>query len=301
VVVGESQKNNIMIKLKKLLIEGAILLDDNERQQVDKLVDKIIEALDELDEISPDDFIKIGPIGYKLSDGSDGVSYVYLGNDEPTLAAYYQSKDKKNLRDNYIVVQQGPFKSLMLPGKVYGKLTGDKNILKQSIKSALTHELIHAKDPAMNHHELKQKYDTNKPELYYSTWTEFQAMTGQFFEAIITGVDKALKSKKDKQSILDALNDILNFYSGKNNSMSQNTIDFIQDTGKRNIFQSLIKHTENFITKVIGLKVPNLLDIYGRYINYIKEYNPEGYKEFLKDLYKTVDEAKSKVKSYKEI
>ena len=288
-----------MIKLKNLLLEGTIRLTDDEKDQIARLVPEVLNALRE-DYLPPSEWLRIGFINYKLADGSDGIVKVCVGNDAPKYTAYYERKDPKNLEDNIIVVQQAQFKPIMFPVKVYSAVTGDNNVVVQGVKAALTHELIHAKDPAQNHHFFKEKYDSSNPELYFGTWAEFQTLTGQFFEAIDSGVETALNTM-DKQEILDVLDDILNFYSGKQSSMSQNTADFIQKTGKRNAFQSLMKHGSNFIKFILGNTVStDILDIYVTFINQIKKYNPEGYKEYLKDLYKTIEEAKTKVKSHKD-
>ena len=173
------------------------------------------------------------------------------------------------------------------------------------LRTALKHELIHAKDPALNHHFLKEPYDSNKPELYYKSWTEFQTFTGEFFEAITTGVDRMLSdpSKENIKKINTSLDDILNFYSGKSKSMSQTTSDFIEDTGQRNSFQSLLTFAKNVfknLTKTtIGSITTDSLDLYNHYINKIKIHNQKGYKEFLKDLYKTIDQARDKVNKVK--
>jgi hypothetical protein len=118
-------------------------------------------------------------------------------------------------------------------------------------------------------------------------------MTGQFFEAITTGVDRALALGKSKEDILSALGNILNFYAGKEKFFTQNTKDFIQGTGKRNVFQSLINYAAGAL--------PSAIDDYYGYIALIKKYNPEGYKEFLTDLYKTIEQAKENLNNIKEM
>jgi hypothetical protein len=102
-------------------------------------------------------------------------------------------------------------------------------------------------------------------------------------------------SGENIRKIESALNEILNFYAGKTKTISQSTVDFIQGTEKRNIFQDTIKFIEHIISDKIGVRISNPLEIYFYYISQIKKYNPEGYKEFLKDLYKTIDKAKDDI------
>jgi hypothetical protein len=148
-----------------------------------------------------------------------------------------------------------------------------------------------------------KSYDPNDPQNYYKSWTEFQTMTGQFFEVIVAGINRIdVSTIENVKKIEIALSEILNFFSGKSTEFSQETYDFIQNTQSRNLFQKLIKSTENFIVKsgfTFGNKpTESALDTYIAYINLIKTYNPEGYKEFLKDLYKLIDIVKDQLNKH---
>ena len=296
-----------MIKLINILKEGIISLTQDERDQIEKLIPYIIEII-KGPEIKSGEYREVDWINFQYADKTPGKVFVFVGNDSPKAGAYFQTKDPKNPTDNYIVVQQNNYSPYFgFLNKMYSDFVGDKNQGVELLRSVLKHELIHAKDPALNHHYMKEPYDFSKQEVYYKSWAEFQTMTGQFFEAIISGVGRVLTSDSSKENIKkveNALDDILNFYSGKSKSMSQDTADFIQDTGQRDIFQSLIKSAENLFKGLIrGLTrttiSTNALDIYSLFINSIKTYNPEGYKEFLKDLYKVIDEARDKIKAFK--
>jgi len=296
-----------MIKLIDILKEGIISLTQDERDQIEKLIPYIIEII-KGPKIKSGEYREVDWINFQYADKTPGKVFIFVGNDYPKAGAYFQTKDPKNPTDNYIVIQQNNYSPYFgFIGTTYSDLLGDKNIGIESLRSTLKHELIHAKDPATNHHYLKEPYDFNKQEVYYKSWAEFQTMTGQFFEAIISGVNRVLTSDPSKENIKkveNALDDILNFYSGKSKSMSQDTADFIQDTGQRDIFQSLIKSAEslfkNLIKGLTRITIPtNALDTYSLFINSIKIYNPEGYKEFLKDLYKVIDEARDKIKAFK--
>lgn len=292
-----------MIKLINILKEGTISLTQNERDQIEKILPQLIDTISG-PQINSKDYKQVGLINYQFADKTPGQVSIWVGNDMPESGGYFQTKDPKNPTDNYIVVQQNNYAPYFgILNKGYSALTGDKNSGIEKLRGLLKHELIHAKDPALNHHYLKEPYDY-RAEIYYKSWTEFQTMTGQFFESITSGVDRILNrnpSIEDIKKIEKALDEILNFYSGKSRNLSQDTYDFIQDTDKRNMFQRLIKFLENKFEEESGILKGYLtqspLYVYIAFINSIKTHNPEGYKEFLKDLYKTIDQAKDKLKT----
>ena len=284
-IITESQYN-------KLLKEGTIQLTSDERRQVDDMLPKIINIIAG-NYLGDNRQREVGEFNGISADKSPIKVKIFVGNDmsEKNANGYYKTKDKKNPNDNIIMIQQFQYTKYF---KGFGGLdtdftkmmTGNENPGIDSLRKTLTHELIHAKDPALNHQFLKEPYD-HRDEVYYKSWTEFQTMTGQFFEAITTSVDRAVKLKMTKEEILSALDSILQFYSGKQTTFNQNAKDFIQGSGKRTAFQSLVNKFTQYSSS---------LDTYASYILMIKKYNPGGYKEFLTDLYKTVDDAKDKTK-----
>lgn len=291
-----------MIKLTNLLKEGTIQLTPEERERVEHLLPHLIKTISGKD-IPPSHEVPVADMEIVSADGTPMKVRISVANNTPDSEAYYNAGDRKNPTDNRIVIQQSVFapyfKGLSgLDAKLYKITTGDENVGMDKLRGALKHELIHAKDPASNQHFLNEPYDSTKPEVYYKSWREFQTMTGQFFEAITTGVDRALEIEIPKDKILKSLDDILNFYAGKTKMLSQDTNDFIQGTGKRNIFQSLIKFADEIAGG--GIRQP-ALDAYTQYIAAIKQYHPEAYNEFLKDLYKTIDQAKNKLNKLKEM
>jgi hypothetical protein len=297
-----------MLKLLDILQEGTLQLTPEERQQVEKIIPDVIRVIS--GEYVGDNMMRyIADIDGISADKTPIKVKIYVGNDlsEKKADGYYQTNDPKNPTDNVILVQQFALQPYFNSGeKVYSTLTGDKSVGIEAVRRILKHELIHAKDPSRNQHYLKEPYDPKDKAVYYKSWSEFQTMTGQFFEAITTGVDRALDLGMPKEKILKVLNNILKVYSGKTTitgkeTLTQDTADFIQGTGKRNIFQALIKFAENTISSIAGTKILNSLDTYVLYLNNIKKYNPEGYKEFLKDLYKTIDQAKDKLNNLKEM
>jgi hypothetical protein len=287
-----------MIKLIDILNEGIIQLTSDERDQIEALIPKIIDYI-EGPQLKNTEYKEVGWINYQFADKTLGKVLVYVGDDNLQASGYFQTNDPKNPTDNVIVIQQNHYKQYFnILNKGYNALVGDKNQGIEDLRKTLKHELIHAKDPALNHHLLKEPYDTKNDEIYYKSWTEFQTMTGQFFESIVSNVDRIMSknpSNENIRKIETALNEILNFYSGKSKTISQTTADFIQGTDERNIFQRLIRSPINSVLYTLGVNISNSLDKYVWYIGQIKKYNPEGYKEFLKDLYKTIDQSKDKI------
>jgi len=295
-----------MIKLLDILEEGALLLTPDERNQIEKMIPKIIDIISG-PTIKENEYKEIGWIDYQFADKTPGAVFVYIGNDDPKATAYFNTNDPNNPTDNSIVIQQKYFASYFanlggLVSKTQKFIAGDENTGIELLRQSLKHELIHAKDPARNHHFLKEPYDPNKKEVYYKSWAEFQTMTGQFLESIVAGVDRVLKndlSENNIKKIQIALSNILDFFAGKTIKFNQEAIDFIQNTQSRNIFQKIIKKIEQVIDKdPVGT---GALGIYALYIAAIKRYHPEAYNEFLKDLYKVIDEAKDKVNNALEV
>lgn len=288
-----------MIKLIDILEEGALLLTPSERNQIEQMIPDIISIISGK-QISSNlgDAVYAGTIDYEFADKSKGKVKVFVSNDTPSASGYFRTNDPNNPTDNEIIIQQNNFSYYFgIISKAQKFLAGDENAGIEELRKTLKHELIHAKDPALNQHYLKEPYDSSKPEIYYKSWAEFQTMTGQFLESIIAGIDRLLStnfSNKAAKKVEIALSEILNFFAGKSPVLSQDTFDFIQNTKSRNFFQKLIKNIEN----TTGIHpTGNSLSIYLAYISAIKRYHPDAYNEFLKDLYKTIDQAKDRVNS----
>jgi len=291
-----------MLKLIDILEEGTLQLTSDERRQVEEMIPEIIKTMSA--NIGDNMYRTVGQIDAISADKTPIKVEVRLGNDLNVRNAdgYFQTDDPKNPTDNYIFIQQFHFSKYFtgaggLDMKATKILTGDENIGVEKLRQVLKHELIHAKDPKINQYRHKNhKGSSGDLQVYYKSWSEFQTMTGQFFEAITTGVDRALKQGKNKNQILGALDNILEYYSGKTKNFNTYAKDFIQGTGNRNIFQALIKLASDIIAPT-GSSISE----YAAYLAAIKQYNPEGYKEFLKDLYKTIDQAKDKLNNLQEM
>ena len=276
-------------------------MTSDERNQVENMIPKIIKIISgKWIPSGVQNAVYIDAINYEFADKTKGKVNVFVANDS-SAKGYFTTNDPKNPTDNSIVIQQNSFINYFtnLGGLIFKTqkfVAGDENAGIELLRKTLKHELIHAKDPALNHHFLKEPYDSNKAEIYYKSWTEFQTMTGQFFESIITGVDRIMSSnlsEKNIRKIEIALSNILNYFAGKTTELKQDTIDLIQNTQSRNLFQRLIKKLEN----ITGLDPTGsgALGVYLTYITLIKKYNPKAYNEFLKDLYKIIDQTKDKI------
>jgi len=295
-----SRIHELMGSNKRTLNEGRIYITPDEKERLNDIIGKTALVVTGSD-IDPNDMEYVDEINYKYADGKDAVVTFYVSNDKPGLYGYYQAHDLKTPDDNIIVIQQKPFKR-MLTGvdKTYKDLTGDSEAGINSLTSTIKHEFLHAKDPNVNEYKTKIPYNTKDEKLYFSSWFEFEAMTGDFFDSLVSKIEKTInidspQEKKDK--VKAVLDDLLDFYSGKEKKLSNDTYDFIQGTQSRNILQSILKFVERTVDKIIDLGISNnLLDKHNFYIDKIKEYNPDGFKEFTKNLYKIIDAVKDRYK-----
>jgi hypothetical protein len=292
-----------MIKLLDILEEGTLSLTPEERQQIEAIVPLAIENIRK--EVPERGQVwDLGRINYKFADGEDGEVQIGLGDivhfTGKPAGGVFMTYDYKNRKDNWIIVDQNQLKPYFPSGftkfdqDLKRKFTGNENEGIEVLKQVLRHELIHAKDPALNHHYLKEPYNAADEKTYYGSWAEFQTMTGQFFESIIAGADRILNnatSPGDIKRIEKALSNILQYFAGKTPIINTETKDFINGTGSRNIFQRIF----NFLDQVISRPGLDITRAYTLWISKIKQHNPEGYKEFLKDLYKTIKSIEEKV------
>jgi hypothetical protein len=296
-----------MIKLLDIIEEGTLTLTPEERQQVEDLLPVII---DNIKRPIPDNFGDVwecGEITYTYADGEIGKTQVAVGHIQDTARAYFNAYDRNNRTDNWIVINQKAFKPYFpsstfqnLDQKFTNTITGNENTGIERLRQVLKHELIHAKDPALNHHFSNTPYQTpDKDEsIYYKTWAEFQTFTGQFFESLISGTDRVLRgtnTASDVKRVEKVLSNILRYFAGKDKTINLETKEFIDGTGSRNIFQKIF----NFIKQIIRMPSDSdyAMSEYIYFLSKIKQYNPEGYKEFLKDLYKTIKTIEEKVNS----
>ena len=248
----------------------------------------------------------IGNIKYKFADGEDGevkITVGYPGSDN--ARGVFRTYNPKNRTDNWITINQVYFSQFFpssnsfqdLDQRLSRTVTGTENTGIERLRQTLKHELIHAKDPALNHYYLKEPYSDDEA-VYYKSWAEFQTMTGQFFESLISGTDRMLNSLDnpgDIKRIEKALSNILQYFAGKTKNISLGTKEFIDGTGSRNFFQKIF----NFLHQIVRMPSDSdyALSEYIAYLTKIKQHNPEGYKEFLKDLYKTIKSIEEKVNS----
>jgi hypothetical protein len=306
IIINENQ-------LKNIINEGSIRLTYKERQQVEEMLPKIIEVIGGED-LGAGNYKEIGVIDGVLANGDFLKTTIYVGVDTrknlKNAGGYFQRMIPHDLTDNYIVVQQRSFSKYFkgiskFQYDIEKELLGNENMGIEELRSLLVHELIHSKDPKLNQYTTKKDKYGYDIKTYYNSRAEFVTMTGQFFESILTGVDSSYKLNKTKEQIMDALNNILMVYSGKKRIFNQNAKDFIQGSKNRTEFQDIINKPVNFFNIPIYLKFldtkNNLIhgtaiDTYNYFLKMVKKYNPKEYNRFLRELYRTINEAKDKTK-----
>ena len=275
--ITENEKKNIL-KLYGLINEGFIKLSSEDMKQIDAVVPMLVDALSG-EYLGDGKYKHITGIISNSVDGTNTVTNIYIGNNlnEKVLNAYafYATNDKRNPFDNIIIFQQFNFIKFF-SGRQYWdefKSEGGENIGIELVRKNLIHELIHAKDPNSNHKFDDEEYSKTIESIYYKSWKEFKAITGQFLNTISSNIDRNYNIDVDK--ILDALDNILEVYAGKVKNFNQNALDLIQG--------SLIK--SNYF----------VANSYIAGIIMVRTHNPAGYKRYLRELYKTIEALKTTI------
>lgn len=293
------QKVNLLfeqryLESKGLLNEGIIKLTDNEVKQINDILPKIKNAIK-----NRTLYEAIAQINYVTADGLNATAIVYIYNEDDNSLAHHDSRNKKDLNDNLIGVNFNFF-GLVYNGifnKILSKMTNktpDEHLI-----TSLKHELIHAKDPAVNHKPLNQPVKSNDIKSYYGSWVEFPTQTGEFFEAITQRTKEEIEKKPTKETIEKIFNiydDILDFYSGKDKVFNSETAKWLSGGNTGNLFQKFVNGILSFGGVRVNWSSDTLLPIFSNKIEKIKKYNPEGYKEFQKDLYKLITSFKEKLR-----
>jgi hypothetical protein len=282
----------------KIIAEKRLALTPNDTAIVNKVAN-ILGTFLESGQASKSKTYDAGTYDYVLADGSPGKVSFTLSYVDNNSTAHFQRNDTEgtNLEDNIININSKfyipAFDNIFM--NIWQGFTGRTPM--EDLKRSITHELIHAKDPAVNHHLLKEPYDTNKVEVYYKSWTEFPAMTGQFMEAILRRTDELVQQGLDEESyntVQVGLQNILDVYSGKQNSFKNETYKLLTTQGNIGLLEAIAELVVGTGLIILGKSTQPLhtdLDNMAAYISAIKKYNIEGYNEFLKDLYLTVQEA----------
>ena len=295
--------------------EGVIKLTPDEKARVNNLVLKIEEIIisndfsnanvivkgpkGSEDEIKGINSIELGEFKYLFADKKPGLLKVYVSDCKSVPEnlrnglgyAWYRPNDPQNLEDGQVVINASEFSS-NLQNKYEERH-------REKLRSVLTHEIIHAKDPNFNH--LKGKEETNKD--YSTRDEEIKAFTAQFIDLIENKVEKWIEVNKGKmndtgkQNEVDMIGQILNnlllIFSRQlsHDSLNKNISDFIEDfslniTNLNRRFKFGTDEFENF-NRVYGTSV--LSAVVGRLIE-IKKGEPKRYKKFINALYKSISE-----------
>jgi len=293
---------------KDKLKEGIISLTPEEEKIARDLVPTFIKGIRNREIDVP----LTSPIKYKMASGEEASFTPIIYDDgDNSLAAFFK-QNENDLNDNYLGINYNYY-GAAYDGylvNVWKDLTGDNP--DENLLTSIRHELIHAKDPAVNHKLLKAKYDSSDPAIYYGGWKEFPAQTGEFLEVIKNRTEVDIQKGEKNGNLANWANnlsfyfqDILDFYSGKDKFFDEATVKWFSGPDTRSDFQRFIKNIVNWGGNFLGFYIsPNWsqMDILERFIakiDQIKKYNPEGYKEFQKDLYvliqKLVDQINSKL------
>ena len=290
-------KNNLTNN-SKIISERRLALNPQDVEIVNKVANSVGSFL-ESGKASKSTTYDAGTYDYVLADGSPGkVSFTLSYVDGNSVASFNRNDaEGTNLEDNIININSKAyiptFDNLFM--NIWQAFT--KRTPMEDLKTSITHELIHAKDPALNNHLLKEPYDSSKVEVYYKSWAEFPTMTGQFMEAILRRTNEIIQQGLDKENyntIKIGLQNILDVYSGKQNMFKNETYKLMSNHNMANILE-IIAQLAVGIGLILTGKNPNSvtdnLDNMALYISAIKQYHIEAYDEFLKDLYLTVQEA----------
>ncbi len=174
---------------KKFVNEGRIVITPDEKEKLKDILGKTVVVINGSD-IGPNEWEFIDQINYKYADGKDAIVSFYVSNDEENAYGYYNAKDRKKPEDNIIVIQQAPFKKMFTGKKKYHDYVGESNTIIDKLSSTISHEFLHAKDPNMNEYIDKIPYSSKDEKKYYGSWAEYRAMTGDFFDSLVSKIEK---------------------------------------------------------------------------------------------------------------
>jgi hypothetical protein len=267
--------------------EGTINLSSEDNAIIDFVTNRAEELLSS-GNYSDGELISKSP--YKTADGKDATVEFYLKSYGEGGLGFLIPGKSDDLNDQKIVINTNFFGSAFGPlGKIIKATTGKDP--KTYLRDLIVHEFIHAKDPRVNHIPLKEP-DLGTAETYYGSWGEFPAFTGGLFEAIEDSTKAFLEQNggvlyaPQTEYLSNIYQDILDYYAGYDKEISNDTLEFFDRSGK-NTFQKFVNSIVNLFLSTVGLP-RSPLDAHISAIEQVKKYNPEGYKEFQKDLYKTI-------------
>jgi hypothetical protein len=267
--------------------EGTISLSSEDNTIIDFVTDRAEELLSS-GNYSDGELINKSP--YKTADGKDATVEFYLKSYAGGALGFLIPGKSDDLNDQKIVINTKFFGPAFGPaGKIIKATTGKDP--KSYLRDLIVHEFIHAKDPRMNHIPLKEP-DLGSDETYYGSWAEFPAFTGGLFEAIEDSTKAFLEQNggvlyaPQTEYLSKIYQDILDYYAGYDKEISNDTLEFFDRSGK-NTFQKFVNSIVNLFFSTVGLP-RSPIDAHISAIEQVKKYNPGGYKEFQKDLYKTI-------------
>ena len=294
----------------KKLISEVIQLDKEERDAIEKAIPKVVDTIKK-DEVSGDESVWVTSIPYKMASGEDAKVRIFYSDRRKGVEGMYNAANPSDLQDNVIVLYKAYF------SKYFGlkaKLTGTEKKGEDQIRRVLTHELVHAKDPALNHKKgNKQDVDSSeKPEGqieadYFRSEEEVIAFASQLNEIIIKNVkDWITKHITDDESKLQqaqasntleneaeeiqtVLREILKFFSGQDVELSEPSRKFVESVISQSGFEKFMTKIYNFLEKLgLSKRRRDPLESYKIAVDKIKQFNEKGYQRLLTSLSKTL-------------
>lgn len=282
--------------------ESTPKVNAEDMKNINELVPKLIEVITG-PEIAKDKYTKVGEFHFDGMPGKSGPwrasVRIWVGNDLPEAAAYYQTNDIHNPNDNHIVFQQKDLKDMYWMFVIWGYISGEHSVFAEYIKNFFIHEMIHAKDPDCNFDKINKSAPVTDPKAYYSSIHEFDAYSSAFLEAIERNVLLTLKedksSKKTLIKVLDNLSDFFSNYGKKQVRLLDETLDLFQGPAKRNFLQQIAKWGERFVRRTFNITLPkHMIDIFNG-LNAVFHFNPKAHENFMSMFNQMVEDLKLKL------
>jgi len=294
--------------MSKLLTE-VIQLTPEERKEIEAAIPKVVDAIKK-DEVSGDESVWVTSINYIMASGEPAKVRIFYSDRRKGVEGMYNSVNPADLQDNVISLYKGYFSQYF---GLKNTLKGTDKRGEDQIRRVLTHELVHAKDPALNHKKGKDREDTSKSSdayveaEYFRSNEEVIAFASQLNEIIIRNVklwiEKHITDEESKlqqananfsleqeaKDIQSILREILKFFSGQSVDLSPPAKSFVESVIDQSGFEKFMTKIYNFLEKLgLSKRRRTPLESYTLAVEKIKEFNPEGYDRLLKSLAKTL-------------
>lgn len=254
----------------EILTEGRIRITPEENRQINRLVTAVLDDIRGRP-LTFETMVKVGLLKFEYADSTPenpntGEIMVYVANSSTKEFGRY-TVSKTDPSNKKILLQQIPFRNYFTRHNV------SLNDALNFIRTIIIHELIHAKDPNINayfnpkkHNDPTYYMDSSK---YYSKRHEAAAFSGEFYELINSAIDA-----------------ILQYPTIENIEFGNRLLDDILDTVQQG--------KESFSPETIRFMDRTFLVNYDS-IKHMRKFARPRYKEFMKTLYKHIDDLREKL------